>query len=103
MLSSSLCCSSLSLLFFKEEIYFVFSFIYLVSGIVKGFMSVSSVIKFLDQFLIIYFSAELEGSAVQMAEMYCQNLPLSKDLDPQESMHGEELLSMVCTVLIQVS
>ncbi|PON77984.1 N-acetyltransferase B complex, non-catalytic subunit [Parasponia andersonii] len=46
--------------------------------------------------------AELEGSAVQMAEMYCRNLPLSKDLDPQEGMHGEELLSMVCNVLIQL-
>lgn len=38
-----------------------------------------------------------------MAEMYCKNLPLSKDLDPQESMHGEELLSMVCNILVQVS
>jgi hypothetical protein len=38
-----------------------------------------------------------------MVEMYCKNLPLSKDLDPQESMHGEELLSMVCNVLVQVS
>lgn len=50
-----------------------------------------------------YFSTELKGSAVQMAEMYCKYLPLSRDLDPQESMHGEELLSMVCNVLIQVS
>ncbi|GMI92020.1 TRANSCURVATA 2, NatB auxiliary subunit [Hibiscus trionum] len=46
--------------------------------------------------------AELEGSAVQMAELYCKNLPLSKDLDPQESMHGEELLSIVCNVLVQL-
>ncbi|XP_008232050.1 PREDICTED: phagocyte signaling-impaired protein [Prunus mume] len=45
---------------------------------------------------------ELEGSAVQMVEMYCKNLPLSKDLDSQESMHGEELLSMACNVLIQL-
>ncbi|XP_062086683.1 N-terminal acetyltransferase B complex auxiliary subunit NAA25 isoform X2 [Humulus lupulus] len=45
---------------------------------------------------------ELEGHAVQMAKMYYQNLPLSKDLDSQESMHGEELLSMVCNVLIQL-
>jgi hypothetical protein len=37
-----------------------------------------------------------------MVETYCKNLPLSKDLDPQESMHGEELLSMVCNVLVQV-
>ncbi|TYJ33619.1 hypothetical protein E1A91_A05G115500v1 [Gossypium mustelinum] len=46
--------------------------------------------------------AELEGSAVQMAELYCTSLPLSKDLDPQESMHGEELLSIVCNVLVQL-
>lgn len=39
---------------------------------------------------------------MQMVEMYCKNLPLSKDLDSQESMHGEELLSMACNVLIQV-
>ncbi|XVF05817.1 hypothetical protein REPUB_Repub05bG0205700 [Reevesia pubescens] len=45
---------------------------------------------------------ELEGSAVQMAELYCKNLPLSKDLDLQESMHGEELLSIVCNVLVQL-
>ncbi|KAF3454849.1 hypothetical protein FNV43_RR05297 [Rhamnella rubrinervis] len=45
---------------------------------------------------------ELEGSAVQMTELYCKNLPLSKDLDPQENMHGEELLSMVCNVLVQL-
>ncbi|KAJ6878417.1 hypothetical protein NC651_030992 [Populus alba x Populus x berolinensis] len=45
---------------------------------------------------------ELEGCAVQMVEMYCKSLPLSKDLDPQESMHGEELLSMVCNVLVQL-
>lgn len=37
-----------------------------------------------------------------MVETYCKNLPLSKDLDPQESMYGEELLSMVCNVLVQV-
>ncbi|KAF5446637.1 hypothetical protein F2P56_032248 [Juglans regia] len=46
--------------------------------------------------------SELEGSAVQMVELYCRNLPLSKDLDPQESMHGEELLSMACNVLVQL-
>ncbi|KAK6935668.1 N-acetyltransferase B complex, non-catalytic subunit [Dillenia turbinata] len=45
---------------------------------------------------------ELEALAVQMVDMYCQSLPLSKDLDPQESMHGEELLSMTCNVLVQL-
>ncbi|KAK3015669.1 hypothetical protein RJ639_007506 [Escallonia herrerae] len=45
---------------------------------------------------------DLEGFAVQMAEMYIKNLPLSKDLDVQESMYGEELLSMACNVLVQL-
>ncbi|KAJ0084133.1 hypothetical protein Patl1_30998 [Pistacia atlantica] len=46
--------------------------------------------------------SELEHTALQMTEMYCKNLALSKDLDPQESMHGEELLSMSCNVLVQL-
>ncbi|WCJ34810.1 N-terminal acetyltransferase B complex auxiliary subunit NAA25 [Euphorbia peplus] len=46
--------------------------------------------------------AELEGSVRQMVEMYWKCLPLSKDLDPQESMHGEELLSMACNALVQL-
>jgi len=37
-----------------------------------------------------------------MFEMYCKNIPLSRDLDPQESMHGEELLSITCNILVQV-
>ncbi|KAJ0926355.1 putative tetratricopeptide-like helical domain superfamily [Helianthus annuus] len=45
---------------------------------------------------------DLVDFAVQMTEMYCQNLPLSKDLDVQESMYGEELLSMSCNVLVQL-
>ncbi|KAI3819684.1 hypothetical protein L1987_13531 [Smallanthus sonchifolius] len=45
---------------------------------------------------------DLVGFAVQMTEMYCQNLPLSKELDAQESMYGEELLSMTCNVLVQL-
>ena len=47
-------------------------------------------------------SPELEHCAVQMAEIYCKNLPLSKDLDPQESMHGEEILSLICNLLVEV-
>lgn len=46
--------------------------------------------------------AEIEDSAVQMAEMYCNNLSLSKNLDSQENMHGEELLSMACNALVQL-
>ncbi|KAK6927150.1 N-acetyltransferase B complex, non-catalytic subunit [Dillenia turbinata] len=45
---------------------------------------------------------ELEALAVQMVDLYCKSLPLSKDLDPQENMHGEELLSMACNVLVQL-
>ncbi|KAJ9565188.1 hypothetical protein OSB04_001154, partial [Centaurea solstitialis] len=45
---------------------------------------------------------DLVGFAVQMTEMYCQNLPLSKDLDVQETMYGEEFLSMTCNVLVQL-
>lgn len=48
------------------------------------------------------FMTELENMAVQMTQMFCKNLPLSKDLDAQESMYGEELLSMACNVLVQV-
>lgn len=51
----------------------------------------------------LFLLTELERSAVQMSEMYCKSLPLSKDLDPQESIHGEELLSMASNVLVQVS
>ncbi|THG19513.1 hypothetical protein TEA_027419 [Camellia sinensis var. sinensis] len=50
----------------------------------------------------LYSSSDLERLAVQMVEMYCKNLPLSKDLDVQESMHGEELLSMVSNILVQL-
>ncbi|XP_023512979.1 N-terminal acetyltransferase B complex auxiliary subunit NAA25-like isoform X1 [Cucurbita pepo subsp. pepo] len=46
--------------------------------------------------------SELEHCAVQMAEIYCKNLPLSKDLDPQESMHGEEILSLICNLLVEL-
>ncbi|GKC79386.1 N-terminal acetyltransferase B complex auxiliary subunit NAA25 isoform X3 [Tanacetum coccineum] len=45
---------------------------------------------------------DLVGFAVQMTDMYCQNLYLSKDLDVQESMYGEDFLSMKCNVLVQL-
>eukprot|EP00268_Persea_americana_P065624 TRINITY_DN878_c1_g1_i8.p1 TRINITY_DN878_c1_g1~~TRINITY_DN878_c1_g1_i8.p1 ORF type:complete len:689 (+),score=112.49 TRINITY_DN878_c1_g1_i8:114-2180(+) len=45
---------------------------------------------------------ELQSTAARMTEMYCKHLPLSKDLDPQENMHGEELLVMACNVLVQL-
>ncbi|CAN6469786.1 unnamed protein product [Victoria cruziana] len=46
--------------------------------------------------------SELGASAAKMAQMYCKSLSLSRDLDPQENMHGEELLAMACNVLIQL-
>lgn len=39
---------------------------------------------------------------MQMAEMFVNNLTLSKDLDSQESMYGEELLVLSCNGLVQV-
>lgn len=45
---------------------------------------------------------EIEASTVKLAKLYCQNLPLSKDLDPQESMLGEELLSLISNMLVQL-
>ncbi|XP_051143279.1 N-terminal acetyltransferase B complex auxiliary subunit NAA25 [Andrographis paniculata] len=45
---------------------------------------------------------DLEDLAVRMTEQFCKNLPLSKDLDMQESMHGEDLLSMACNLLVQL-
>lgn len=47
-------------------------------------------------------AAELENAAIRMVEVYCENLPLSRDLDPQENMYGEELLSMASSVLVLV-
>lgn len=46
--------------------------------------------------------AELESLAVKMVNMYCENLPLSKDLDPQESMYGEDLLYIASNILVQL-
>ncbi|KAL8128991.1 hypothetical protein V2J09_018146, partial [Rumex salicifolius] len=48
------------------------------------------------------YDSELGKSAVKLLDLYCQNLALSKDLDPQESMHGEELLSTASNLLVQL-
>ncbi|KAL9266110.1 N-terminal acetyltransferase B complex auxiliary subunit NAA25-like protein [Drosera capensis] len=48
------------------------------------------------------FSPELEGVAMELVDMYCKSLPLSRDLDVQESMHGEELLTMASNILVQL-
>lgn len=47
-------------------------------------------------------ATELESTAERMVHMYCERLSLSKELDPQESMHGEELLSMASNILVQL-
>lgn len=46
--------------------------------------------------------SELEGTARKMLEMFCKDLKLSRDLDPQENMHGEDLLSMASNILVLV-
>ncbi|XP_066362409.1 N-terminal acetyltransferase B complex auxiliary subunit NAA25-like isoform X2 [Miscanthus floridulus] len=45
---------------------------------------------------------ELQGIAKRMVDTFYKNLPLSNDLDPQESMYGEELLSMASSILVQL-
>ncbi|XP_068634358.1 N-terminal acetyltransferase B complex auxiliary subunit NAA25 isoform X2 [Aristolochia californica] len=45
---------------------------------------------------------ELEVFATQMVEKYFESLPFSRDLDPQENMHGEELLCLACNVLVML-
>ncbi|WVZ98055.1 hypothetical protein U9M48_043538 [Paspalum notatum var. saurae] len=47
-------------------------------------------------------TAELQGIAKRMVDTFYKNLPLSNDLDPQESMYGEELLSMSSSILVQL-
>ncbi|XP_042413928.1 N-terminal acetyltransferase B complex auxiliary subunit NAA25-like isoform X1 [Zingiber officinale] len=72
----------------------------------------ASPLKALDQAISIFkvheslgvmFSlplTDLEVTTKRMLQMYCKNLTLSKDLDPQENMHGEELLSMISNILV---
>ncbi|KAG0498549.1 hypothetical protein HPP92_002844 [Vanilla planifolia] len=43
---------------------------------------------------------ELEDTAIKMVDMYCKNLGLSRDLDPQENFYGEDLLHMASNVLL---
>lgn len=47
-------------------------------------------------------TTDLQRIAKGMVETFYKNLPLSRDLDPQESMHGEELLSMASSILVQL-
>ncbi|KAK8971053.1 hypothetical protein KSP40_PGU022393 [Platanthera guangdongensis] len=45
---------------------------------------------------------ELEGTVIKMADMYCKNLVLSSDLDPQDNIYGEELLQIASSTLVMV-
>ncbi|XP_047311685.1 N-terminal acetyltransferase B complex auxiliary subunit NAA25-like isoform X2 [Impatiens glandulifera] len=45
---------------------------------------------------------DLVRLASQMVDLYYKNLPLSKDLDPQDNVLGEELLSLVSNILVQL-
>ncbi|RLN29014.1 phagocyte signaling-impaired protein [Panicum miliaceum] len=47
-------------------------------------------------------TAELQGIAKRMVDTFYKNLSLSNELDPQESMYGEELLSMASSILVQL-
>ncbi|GLJ38445.1 hypothetical protein SUGI_0782890 [Cryptomeria japonica] len=58
-----------------------------------------------EEYLDMTFTASNDDCVVQavtLTRLYLDNLNLSKDLDPQESMHGEELLTMVCNILMQL-
>lgn len=46
---------------------------------------------------------ELKDASLHLVDMYCKKLSFSKDLDPQENVHGEEFLSMASNALVQVS
>ncbi|MCO5596839.1 hypothetical protein L7F22_050909 [Adiantum nelumboides] len=45
---------------------------------------------------------DLGAQAIEVAILYVESLKLSKDLDPQENMWGEELIGMAVTFLVQL-
>ncbi|KAI5079570.1 hypothetical protein GOP47_0005049 [Adiantum capillus-veneris] len=45
---------------------------------------------------------DLVAQAIEVAKLYVESLKLSKDLDPQENMWGEELITMAATFLVQL-
>ena len=51
---------------------------------------------------ILSANPELQGIAKRMVDTFYKNLSLSNELDLQESMYGEELLSMASSILVQV-
>lgn len=63
-----------------------------------------TVFKLQESLGIIFMlsTTELKDAALRMVELFTKNLYLSKDLEPQENIHGEELLSMAANVLVQL-
>ncbi|XP_020581791.1 N-terminal acetyltransferase B complex auxiliary subunit NAA25 [Phalaenopsis equestris] len=59
-------------------------------------------LKELFGFMTMVPVEELEETSIKMVDMYCKNLALSSDLDPQENMHGEELLHMASSALVML-
>uniref|UniRef100_A0A0E0HCY8 Phagocyte signaling-impaired protein n=1 Tax=Oryza nivara TaxID=4536 RepID=A0A0E0HCY8_ORYNI len=68
---------------------------------VKGLGLAITTFKFLTP-SSLFNNPELQHIAKGMVEAFYKNLPLSRDLDPQESMHGEELLCMASSILVQL-
>lgn len=52
-------------------------------------------------FFILF--SDLETTAAEMVKLYCESIPLSNALDPQENMHGEGLLPLACNIHVMVS
>jgi hypothetical protein len=48
------------------------------------------------------FHADVVAQAVEIMHLYLRSIQLSVDLDPQENMPGEELLTLITDLLIQV-
>ncbi|PKA67116.1 hypothetical protein AXF42_Ash004608 [Apostasia shenzhenica] len=72
------------------------------SGTLKKLGQVVTIFKLKELFGFIFTVPveELEASAKKMVVVYCENLVLSKDLDHQENMYGEELLPMASNALV---
>lgn len=79
--------------------FFFMSFI-LVSRLTKSHLWSFDFLVF--TIYALFHCLELKGVAVRMVELFNKNLYLSKDLEPQVNIHGEELLSMAANILVQV-
>ncbi|PKU67320.1 peptide alpha-N-acetyltransferase [Dendrobium catenatum] len=74
---------------------------------VFGFLTVLPVeafhlVLFLIFLVLLDIPPELVETSTKMVDVYCKNLVLSSDLDPQENMHGEELLQMASSALVML-